>query len=164
MRHDSTAARKVRATRHSRGFSLIELLIVIAIILIISAIAIPRVTSTKRMANEVAAIRSCQTINTAQIQYFAQFGRYASTLNELGPPEGEAGPSPTAANLIEESLVDGVHLGYAFSMIGTPAGYSINADPQSPDAGSRTFYTDHSTTVRYRFGSEPATDSDPPIE
>lgn len=150
--------------RKNRGFSLIELLIVIAIILIISAIAIPRVTSTKRMANEVAAIRSCQTINTAQIQYFAQFGRYASTLNELGPTPGDATPSPAAANLIEETLVDGIHLGYAFSMIGTPAGYSLNADPQSPESGSRTFFTDHSTTVRFRYGREPATDSDPPIE
>ncbi len=150
--------------RRNHGFSLIELLIVIAIILIISAIAIPRVTSTKRMANEVAAIRSCQTINTAQIQYFAQFGRYASTLNELGPAPGDAGPSPAAAALIDENLVDGIHLGYAFAMIGTPAGYSVNADPQSPDSGSRTFYTDHSATVRYRYGTEPATDSDPPIE
>ena len=79
---------RVVQRRRNRGFSLIELLIVIAIILIISAIAIPRITSTKRMANEVAAIRSCQTINTAQIQYFAQFGRYASTLDELGPAPG----------------------------------------------------------------------------
>lgn len=150
--------------RRNRGFSLIELLIVIAIILIISAIAIPRITSTKRMANEVAAIRSCQTINTAQIQYFAQFGRYASTLMELGPAPGDAHPSPSAASLIDESLVDGIHLGYAFSMIGTPAGYSVNADPQSPDSGSRTFYTDHSTTVRFRYGTEPASDRDPPIE
>lgn len=150
--------------RRSRGFSLIELLIVIAIILIISAIAIPRVTSTKRMANEVAAIKSCQTINTAQIQYFAQFGRYASTFNELGPAPGGAGPSPQAASLLDENLIDGIHLGYVFSMIGTPAGYSLNADPQSPDSGSRTFFTDHSTTVRYRYGTEPASDSDPPIE
>ncbi len=150
--------------RRNRGFSLIELLIVIAIILIISAIAIPRITSTKRMANEVAAIRSCQTINTAQIQYFAQFGRYASTLTELGPAPGGASPSPDAADLMDEKLVDGLHLGYAFAMIGTPAGYSLNADPQSPDSGSRTFYTDHSTTVRYRFGTEPAAETDPPIE
>ncbi len=150
--------------RRNRGFSLIELLIVIAIILIISAIAIPKITSTKRMANEVAAIKSCQTINTAQIQYFAQYGRYASTLAELGPAPGGAVPSPAAATLLDENLIDGLHLGYAFSMIGTPAGYSVNADPQSPDSGSRTFFTDHSTTVRYRFGTDPASETDPPIE
>ena len=150
--------------RRNRGFTLIELLIVIAIILIISSIAIPRITSTKRMANEVAAIQSCRAINTAQIQYFAQFGRYASALNELGPAPGDAGPSPAAADLLDENLIDGVHLGYAFSMIGTPAGYSMNADPLAPDSGSRTFYTDHSTTIRHRYGTEPASDSDPPIE
>ena len=153
-----------RERRRDRGFSLIELLIVIAIILIISAIAIPRIMSTKKLANQVAAIKSCQTINTAQIQYFAQFGRYASTLAELGPPPGDAGPSPAAANLVDENLVDGIHLGYAFSMIGTPAGYSVNADPLSPDSGGRTFYTDHSATVRYRDGIEPASDTDPPIQ
>ena len=155
---------RIERRLRSRGFSLIELLIVIAIILIISAIAIPRITSTKRMANEVAAIRSCQTINTAQIQYFAQYGRYASTLDELGPAPGGGAPTPETASLIDENLVDGIHLGYAFSMIGTPAGYSLNADPQSPDSGSRTFYTDHSATVRYRYGTEPATEVDPPIE
>ena len=60
--------------------------------------------------------------------------------------------------------MDGLHLGYAFSMIGTPAGYSLNADPQSPDSGIRTFYTDHTTTVRHRYGAEPASETDPAIE
>ncbi|MCY4593700.1 MAG: prepilin-type N-terminal cleavage/methylation domain-containing protein [Bryobacterales bacterium] len=153
-----------RERRRNRGFSLIELLIVIAIILIISAVAIPRIMSIKQMANQVAAIKSCETINTAQMQYFTQFHRYASTLAELGPPPGDAGPSPASANLVDENLVDGIHLGYAFSMIGTPAGYSVNADPQSPESGRRTFYTDHSTVVRYRDGMEPASDTDPPIQ
>lgn len=150
--------------RRNRGFSLIELLIVIAIILIISAIAIPRIIGIRVMANEVAAIQACKTINTAQIQYFAQYGRYAATLVELGPAPGGGQPTPDAANLMDENLVDGIHLGYAFSMIGTPAGYSLNADPQSPDSGNRTFYTDHSTTIRFRSGTEPATENDPPIE
>ena len=150
--------------RRIYGFSLIELLIVIAIILIISAFAIPRITSTQKMAYELGAIEACRTINTAQIQYFAQFGRYAANLNELGPIPGNATPSPAASDLIPETLVDGLHSGYAYSMIGTPSGYSVNADPQSTNTGTRTFFTDHSTIVRYRYGTEPASELDSPIE
>ena len=69
-----------------RGFSLIELLIVIAIILIIAAIAMPKLTSARMFAYEMAGIRTLATINTAQAQYFSTYGRYAANLTELGPP------------------------------------------------------------------------------
>ena len=76
--------------RGSRGFSLIELLIVIAIILIILAIAVPKLGSAKMNANEMAVLRELQTITSIEIQYMSQFGRYATTLAELGPPPAEA--------------------------------------------------------------------------
>ena len=78
----STVSRRLRAA----GFSLVELLIVIAIILIILAVAVPKLTSARMQAQEMAAIQAIQTINTAQQQYYSQFGRYANTLQELGPP------------------------------------------------------------------------------
>ena len=148
--------------RDRRGFSLIELLIVIAIILIIASIAIPKLTEARKAAYEMSAIKSLNTVNTAQIQYFSTYGRYAQTLDELGPPPGSGAPSPGAADLIPGSLASGLHQGYVFTMVGTPAGYTINADPQAASTGTRHFFSDHSATIRHNFG-QPASESDPEI-
>ena len=147
--------------RSQKGFSLIELLIVIAIILIIAAIAIPKLTVARRSAFEMAAIRTLHTLNTAQVQYFSTYGRYASTLNELGPTPGGAAPSPAASDLIPGDLASGLSSGYVFTMVGTPAGYTINADPQVYEVtGARTFYTDHTNVIRQHLGNEPAAAGD----
>ena len=92
---------QLRKRRRARGFSLIELLIVIAIILIILAIAVPKLGSARMNANEMAVIRELQTINTMQVQYMSQFQRFATTLAELGPPTS-GGPGPQAADLIPQ--------------------------------------------------------------
>ena len=93
--------------RHGRrGFSLIELLIVVAIILILAAIAAPKLNQNRMHAQETAAIRQVGTIHTAQTQYYSQFGRYAATLAELGPPpSGQA--TAAASDLIPEDLAKG---------------------------------------------------------
>src|SRR5579863_6245469 len=72
--------------RRQGGFSLIELLIVIAIILIILAVALPKLTSARRYAQEMAAVKAITTIHTAETQYYSQYGAYATTLQQLGPP------------------------------------------------------------------------------
>ncbi len=151
--------------RRSRGFSLIELLIVIAIILIIAAIAIPRISRARMAAFEMAAIRTLSTINTAQVMYFSTFGRYATSLSELGPPPGNSSTSPDAADLVPDDLAMGIKSGYVFTMVGTPGGYTINADPQSFDVtGSRSFFTDHNNIIRNRYGNESASENDPEIK
>src|SRR4051795_1453918 len=75
-----------RRRPQQRGFSLIELLIVIAIILIILSIALPQMSKSRMNAQEMAAIKTLNTINTTEIQYQSQFGKYATAISQLGPP------------------------------------------------------------------------------
>jgi prepilin-type N-terminal cleavage/methylation domain-containing protein len=150
-----------RNRRRARGFSLIELLIVIAIILIILAIAVPKLGSARMNANEMAVIRELQTINTMQVQYMSQFQRFATTLNELGPP-ASGGPGPQAADLIPSSLSSGDKDGYTFTMTATPSGYTINANPKVfNSSGRRTFYTDQNGLIHQNWSAEAANASSP---
>ena len=153
-----------RAKRRSGGFSLIELLIVIAIIIIILAIAVPKLGSARMQAQEMAAIREIQTIHTAQTQYMSQFGKYAATLQELGPPPS-GGPGPAAADLIPSSLASGDKGGYNFTMTQTPSGYVVNANPKVYNStGRRTFYSDQSMTIHQNWSNEPANASSPELK
>jgi len=154
----------LRKPRGSRGFSLIELLIVIAIILIILAIAVPKLGSARMNASEMAVYKELQTINTMQTQYMSQFGRFATTLAELGPPTS-GGPGPQAADLIPTALAQGEKDGYIFTMTATPSGYTLNANPKVYNTtGRRTFYTDQNMIYRQNWSAEPANASSPEIK
>ena len=150
--------------RGRRGFSLIELLIVIAIILIIITIAVPKLSRSRMYSQETAAIAAIRTIHTAQVQYYSQFGKYAASLAELGPPaSGSAGPS--AADLIGNDLSGGEKSGYKFTVTGTQGGYQVNASPVAfNSSGSRTFFSDQSMTVHQNYGPEPATPTSPELK
>jgi len=143
--------------RRRRGFSLIELLIVIAIILVIVTIAVPQYNKQMMSAHETAAIQAIQTIHAVETQYYSQFGRYAVSLAELGPPaSGAAGPA--AADLISKDLTEGKKSGYIFTVSATPTGYAVSAVPESfNSSGRRTFYSDQTLVVRNNWSQEPAT-------
>ena len=145
------------------GFSLIELLIVIAIILIIVTVALPKLNRARMYAQETAAMKAIQTINTAQVQYNSTFGRFAQSLTELGPPaSGSANAS--AADLIQTDLASGVKQGYKFTLVGTPTGYTVSAVPVAFNStGSRTFFSDQSLAIRENYGQEPATANSPEV-
>jgi len=154
-----------RLSRRQAGFSLIELLIVIAIILIILAIALPRLGRARMYAQEMGAMKTITTIHTAQTQYFSQFGKFAGTLAELGPPaSGAAGPA--AADLIPAGLAQsGEGSGYRYVLAITPTGYTLNANPIAfGTTGGRTFFSDQSLTIHQHSGQEPASLSDPEVK
>src|SRR5580698_7940611 len=153
----------MQKNRLRRGFSLIELLIVIAIILIIAAIAVPKMNKQIMAAHEMAAIRMIGTIHQGETQYYSQFGRYAQNLSELGPPASGA-PGPAAADIIPKNLSDGKASGFIFTVVGTPSGYSVTAVAEAfGSSGSRTFLSDQTMVVHNNYTAAPATAASPEI-
>jgi len=148
--------------KHKKGFSLIELLIVVAIILIIAAIAIPNLLRSKIAASEASAVGSLRTINTASVLYSTSYGNYPSALASLGP---STAPTSTTADLIDSALVTGQKSGYKFTY-SSPSPYqqySITASPITPGVtGQRYFYTDQSGVIRVDL-TQTAVSTDNPI-
>lgn len=151
-------------TRRRGGFSLLELLIVIAVILVIIAVALPSAKDAKLNAVETVVIRELQTVHQAQMMYQSQYGTYASSLRELGPPE-VGDPGPRAAKLIPRSLAAGEKDGYLFAMTGVEGGYAITAIPKIfGSTGRRCFYLDQDGIVHQSRSREPATANSPELE
>ncbi len=151
--------------RRERGFSLIELLIVIAIILIILSIALPQMSKSRMNAQEMAAVAEISTINKAEVQYYSQFGQYATSLAQLGPPASAgAAEGPQAAGLIPNGLATGASGGYNFTIAPSAQGYAVTAVPKVFNStGRRTFYTDQSGITRQNWGQDPATPNSPEL-
>jgi type IV pilus assembly protein PilA len=142
-----------------KGFSLIELLIVVAIILIIAAIAIPNLLRARIAANESSAVASIRTINTAEISYNSTYPTvgYAVNLANLGGTSCTP-PTSTSGCLIDTQLAGGTKSGYSFSAVGSggpPAGsYQVVATPIAPNqTGVRYFCSFADAVVRYSTAS-----------
>jgi hypothetical protein len=124
---------------------------------VIGGIAVPSRSAAKRFAQETAALRAIQTINTAEVQYNSQFGRYAASLAELGPP-ANGQPGPSGADVIASDLAQGDKEGYKFTVTGNGISYTVNANPTTFGTnGTHTYYSDQTMVVRVNDGPEPAT-------
>jgi type IV pilus assembly protein PilA len=147
--------------KKQKGFSLIELLIVVAIILIIAAIAIPNLIRSKMAANESSAVASLRTINTAEVTYNNNYPGTYGALTSLGP-SGTSCTSGTAATSAAACLIDsllslGTKSGYTFAVATSATGYSTTATPQATNTGTRQFCSDTNLVLYFSSTSSGCT-------
>jgi prepilin-type N-terminal cleavage/methylation domain-containing protein len=162
-----------------RGFSLIELIIVVAVILIIAAIAIPSFLHARMSANEASAVDSLRNIDTCQVSYASTYPTlgFAPDLNTLGPGTTPGGTSTSAnANLLDNVLgcpagvgtAPCLKSGYNFNITAAAqipiSTYITNANPLAlGTTGTRYFYSDNSAVLRFNT-TVIATSTDQPLQ
>jgi prepilin-type N-terminal cleavage/methylation domain-containing protein len=159
----------------TKGFSLTELFLAVAIILIIAAIVIPHLLRSRFVGDGTSSVGCLRTLNTAEATYYSTYGvGYSRTLGDLGPPDPGKSPTSTAAGLIDSVLAGGSKSGYSFTYSpGTPDStgrikiYQITAVPipnSTPTNywGTNYYYTDQSGVIRQN-STTTATSTDSPI-
>ncbi len=161
-RKPSLLDRRAGHGNQPNGFTLMELLIVIAIILILMLMAIPTFGTLKKRANDLSAINSIQKINQAEIEYESTYpaNGYTCTLSALGGDPSSGPPSPTSSQILQGDLTSGYKSGYKFNLgncskvtqNGTDriTGYQVTAVPETVGkTGDRGFCSDESGQIKY---------------
>jgi type IV pilus assembly protein PilA len=156
--------------KKQKGFSLIELLIVVAIILIIAAIAIPNLLRSRMAANEASAVGSLRTINTSAVTYSSTYpaNGYPMTITVMGGAV-PCTAAPATACLLDQVLAAGTKSGYTFNLAGVAAtpvvGYTVTGVPVSVGtSGQRSFFSDQSGVIRYNTAGTAPTVGDLPLQ
>jgi len=139
--------------KRNEGFTLIELMIVVAIIAIIAAIAIPSLLNARKAGNEASAISSCRTLCTVNEQYRTRFQEYTSSLANLN-----------TTGYIDSVLSSGTKSGYAFTYAGSTNTWSVSATPSTAGTtGDRGFFADQTGVIRFA-ASGAATSASSPLD
>jgi len=146
--------------KSGRGFTLIEIMVVVAIVMTLATLAISSVLRARHNANEMSAVASCRTIITAAQNYYANSypHTYPSSLSDLIPPISNP-------PYIDTVLATGTKQGYRFTYtyIG-PESFTLNADPvSSRRTGTRHFYSDETGIIRANSTTQASAD-DPVVE
>lgn len=160
-----TSAQRSTRRPHSAleaGFTLVELLIVMSVILILMTLAIPQMQKVIKRGNETSAISSLRTLNQMEGQYASTYPThgFACSLSSLGGKQGSGTPTPEAAQLIADDLSSGNKAGYTFTITNCSKttvnnqdqynSYQINAVPNSVGhSGDRGFCTDENGQIHY---------------
>lgn len=164
---------------HDKGFSLVELLVVVAIMLVIAAVAIPNLIKSRQNAHEASAVNSLRMLNNAEVVFSATYSSgYTEGFNRLGPPLPGGQPNCDRADLVDPvlaGLAPGggdtgfVKNGYVFTFtpgagaFGTIGMYQLNADPQTRgSSGQRSFFTNEPLVIRFNIAAA-ATVGDKPL-
>ena len=147
--------------KRQRGFTLMELLIVMSIMIILMLIAIPNFISMKASANETSAMQSLRAIYQAQIQYQTSFpaNGFACSLAALGGNASAGPPSPTAAQVLQGELSQGQKSGYTFNIVNCTkvtvnnqdmyTSYEVTAVPQAVGkSGHKGFCIDQAGEIK----------------
>jgi len=157
--------------KKAAGFSLIELLIVVAIILIIAAIAIPNLIKSKMAANESSAVGSLRTINTGEVNYAASCPAvgYSASLAEMNTGTvcaggkgiidnvlGSAAPKKSGYTFAYAAVAGGDALNDTYTVVGTPATVGTT--------GQRQFFSDQTGVIRYALSGTGVTNASSPLQ
>src|SRR5215813_6658751 len=125
--------------KNNRGFSLLELLIVVAIILIIATIAIPSLLRSRQAANQSAAVSDLRTINTAQVTYLSGSGGQYGALSNL-----------VTAGLLDARFSTATLSGYQFVVTASLSDYTATATPTSTNSGRYGYFAWPDAVIRYQ--------------
>jgi type IV pilus assembly protein PilA len=137
--------------KNERGFSILELLIVVAVVTLIAAIAIPNLKKARQSASSASAVQSMRTLTTAEQMYRQKFQVYG-TLSQLAP-EGT----------LDSSLGTGTKSSYLFmvTLNADPLHYTCTAEPIEDIDTMIYYFTDESTVIRYNYGGSADVNSSP---
>ena len=125
--------------RRSSGFTLVELMIVVAVLAIIASLAIPALLNSRMAANEASSIASLRTISTLNERYRVRFSAYAGSLNNL-----------TTSGFIDSNLGSGLKSGYTYQYTGGSSTFSCSSGPETPgQSGRRYFFVDTTGVIRF---------------